>query len=67
MGRGDSTREGRGGAHRDGGGAAKVDACRKLGADVAVNYPKDDFVAVVKTETKQRGADVIFDPVGGGV
>jgi NADPH:quinone reductase len=49
------------------GGAAKVEACRKLGADVAVDYTKDDFVAVVKTETKQRGADVIFDPVGGDV
>lgn len=49
------------------GGPAKVETCRKLGADVAVDYTKDDFVAVVKAETQQRGADVIFDPVGGEV
>jgi NADPH2:quinone reductase len=49
------------------GGAAKVEVCRQLGADVAVDYTKDDFVAVVKGATGQRGADVIFDPVGGEV
>jgi NADPH2:quinone reductase len=49
------------------GGEAKVDVCRKLGADVAIDYSKEDFVAVVKEATAQRGADVIFDPVGGDV
>ncbi len=49
------------------GGGAKVAACLRLGADVAIDYTKDDFVAVVKAETGQRGADVIFDPVGGDV
>jgi NADPH2:quinone reductase len=49
------------------GGAAKVEVCRRLGADVVVDYTKDDFVAVVKGATQQRGADVVFDPVGGEV
>jgi NADPH:quinone reductase len=49
------------------GGAAKIDVCRGLGADIVVDYTKDDFVAVVKGATQQRGADVIFDPVGGDV
>jgi NADPH2:quinone reductase len=49
------------------GGAAKVDACKKLGADVAVDYTTEDFVAAVKKATGGRGADVVFDPVGGEV
>jgi NADPH2:quinone reductase len=49
------------------GGEAKVEVCRRLGADMVVDYTKDDFVAVVKGATQQRGADVVFDPVGGDV
>ena len=49
------------------GGGRKVQVCRELGADLAVDYAKDDFVAVVKEATAGRGADVIFDPVGGDV
>jgi len=49
------------------GGAAKVEVCRTLGADIVVDYSKDDFVSVVKGATQQRGADVVFDPVGGDV
>jgi len=47
------------------GSAAKCDACRKLGAEVAVNYKTEDFVAVTKTATGERGADVVLDIVGG--
>jgi NADPH2:quinone reductase len=49
------------------GGTGKVDLCRKLGADVAVDYTAEDFVEIVKRETGGRGADVIYDPVGGDV
>jgi NADPH:quinone reductase len=47
------------------GSAEKCDACRKLGADVAVNYKAEDFVATTKAATGGRGADVILDMVGG--
>jgi NADPH2:quinone reductase len=47
------------------GSAEKCDACRALGADVAVNYRTEDFVAATKTATGGKGADVILDIVGG--
>jgi NADPH2:quinone reductase len=40
----------------------KCEACRKLGADVAINYKTQDFVAVTKDA---GGADLILDIVGG--
>jgi len=43
----------------------KADACLKLGADVAINYKTQDFVAEVKTATNGAGANVILDMVGG--
>jgi NADPH2:quinone reductase len=43
----------------------KCEACRKLGADVAVNYKTQDFVAETKKATDGKGADVILDMVGG--
>jgi len=43
----------------------KCQACRHLGADVAVNYKDEDFVAATKAATQGRGADVILDMVGG--
>jgi NADPH2:quinone reductase len=49
------------------GGAEKVALCRELGADVAVDYASEDFVAAVKDATRGRGADVVYDPVGGDV
>jgi len=47
------------------GGPDKVELCRDLGADVAVDYRDDDFVAVTNDVTEGRGADVIYDSVGG--
>ncbi|MCL7998452.1 NAD(P)H-quinone oxidoreductase [Brucella sp. 21LCYQ03] len=47
------------------GSTDKCDACLKLGADRAVNYRDEDFVAVVKEMTGGNGADVILDMVGG--
>jgi NADPH2:quinone reductase len=43
----------------------KCEACRKLGADVAINYKTEDFVAKVKDATQGKGVDVILDMVGG--
>jgi NADPH2:quinone reductase len=47
------------------GSAEKCAACRSLGADVAVNYKSEDFVAATKEATGGTGADVILDMVGG--
>ena len=47
------------------GSAEKCDACLKLGADRAVNYRNEDFVAAVKQATDGKGANVILDMVGG--
>ncbi len=44
---------------------AKCEACRKLGADLAINYLTEDFVAEVQDFTKDHGADVILDMVAG--
>ncbi len=49
------------------GGRDKVQLCRELGAEVAIDYRSEDFVAVVEEHTDGRGADVIYDPVGGDV
>src|SRR6201993_660435 len=43
----------------------KADACLKLGADRAINYKTEDFVAEVKTATDGAGVNVILDMVGG--
>jgi NADPH2:quinone reductase len=43
----------------------KCQACRKLGADVAINYKTQDFVAETKKATDDKGADLILDMVGG--
>jgi NADPH2:quinone reductase len=47
------------------GSKEKVDACLKLGADRAINYKSEDFVAGVKAATAGVGANVILDMVGG--
>lgn len=43
----------------------KIDACLKLGADRAINYKTEDFVAVVKEETNKEGVNLILDMVAG--
>jgi NADPH2:quinone reductase len=43
----------------------KAAACGHLGADRAINYNAEDFVAVVKAETNGEGVDVVLDIVGG--
>lgn len=47
------------------GGAAKVAACRELGADTVIDHTAEDFVAVVKDQTGGKGVNVILDMVGG--
>ena len=47
------------------GSAEKCAACIRLGADKAVNYRSEDFVAATKAATDGKGADVILDMVGG--
>lgn len=43
----------------------KCAACRALGADHAINYRSEDFVAAAKAATGGRGVDLILDMVGG--
>jgi NADPH:quinone reductase len=47
------------------GGPEKVAICRDNGADLAVDYRAEDFVAAVRDTT--GGVDVVLDPVGGDV
>lgn len=47
------------------GSEEKCEACRKLGADVAIDYKTEDFVDAVKKATGGKGANVILDMVGG--
>lgn len=46
------------------GGASKVDACLKLGAEVAINYREQEFEKVVAERTGGRGVDVVVDIIG---
>ena len=45
--------------------AGKVDRCLALGADAAIDYGADDFVAATHEFTGGGGADVILDVIGG--
>jgi tumor protein p53-inducible protein 3 len=42
----------------------KLDACKELGADLAINYKKEDFSAVIKKERGKNSVDLIIDFVG---
>ncbi|GGU50290.1 oxidoreductase [Streptomyces albospinus] len=47
------------------GGAEKARTARELGCDVVLDRRCDDIIAGVKEATGGRGADVVYDPVGG--
>ena len=47
------------------GSVAKAQACLKLGADVAINYREQDFVAEALAATDGKGVDVVLDMVAG--
>lgn len=47
------------------GSAEKCQACESLGAERAINYREEDFVAVLKDVTGGKGVDVVLDMVGG--
>ncbi len=49
------------------GGQDKLDLAKTHGADIGFNYRDQDWVAGVLEATKGRGADIIFDPVGGEI
>jgi len=47
------------------GGAEKAAVARELGCDLVIDRRTEDVIAAVKQATGGRGADVIYDPVGG--
>jgi NADPH:quinone reductase len=47
------------------GGPDKVALAKEVGADIVIDRSEQDFVALVKEATGGKGADVVFDPVGG--
>jgi NADPH2:quinone reductase len=49
------------------GGEDKLAVARQAGADVAIDYRGGDWIEKVREATGGRGADVIYDPVGGDV
>ncbi len=44
--------------------AAGLDACRELGANLAIDYTQQDFVEEIMAATDGRGVDIILDVVG---
>ncbi|MEI6066294.1 MAG: NAD(P)H-quinone oxidoreductase [Methylococcaceae bacterium] len=47
------------------GSDAKCYSCLELGADAAINYKEQDFVAEINRLTDNKGVDVILDMIGG--
>jgi len=43
----------------------KLEVCRQHGADMLINYSREDLREAVKAATGGKGPDVIYDPVGG--
>lgn len=48
-------------------GSEKLEACRRLGADVVIDRTRQSLPEAVLEATDGRGADVVFDPVGGAL
>lgn len=46
------------------GSSEKLAACRSLGADITIDYHRQDFVAALRDATEGRGANVILDNMG---
>ncbi|WP_064119316.1 zinc-dependent alcohol dehydrogenase family protein [Pseudomonas fluorescens] len=44
---------------------ANFEFARRMGADVLIDYEKDDYVEAILRETEGRGVDVVFDTIGG--
>lgn len=49
------------------GGEAKLEICRRAGADHVLDYRSGDFIDAVLGLTGGRGADVVYDSIGGDV
>lgn len=49
------------------GSSAKLQICRQCGAEFVIDYRTENFVEKVREITEGRGADVIYDPVGGDI
>lgn len=43
----------------------KLDFCRSIGADEVIDYSREDLKERLKELTGGKGADVVYDPVGG--
>jgi NADPH2:quinone reductase len=44
---------------------ANFEFARRMGADVVIDYEKEDYADAVMRETGGRGVDVVFDTIGG--
>lgn len=45
----------------------KLAFCRSIGADATIDYEKQDLKEAIRAETAGKGADVVYDPVGGNL
>ncbi len=43
----------------------KLELCKAYGADETINYTQEDLKSRIKALTEGKGADVVYDPVGG--
>jgi putative PIG3 family NAD(P)H quinone oxidoreductase len=48
------------------GSPAKLAACARLGAEILIDYRREDFAERIAEATDGRGVDVILDSIGGG-